>query len=73
MSSIRQHNLLIAYHEILAKPSETSRSLAFSELVAGLTEEEMDYLNRLLTRDLRQEWEKRGWGPIPADEWGNPA
>ena len=72
MSPIRQHNLLLSYHEILAKPDEDSRLAAFSQLITGLPEEEMDYLDRLLTRDLRQAWEKRGWGPIPPVEFTNP-
>ena len=60
MSPIHQHNLHLTYREILAKSSATARTQAFSQLVATLPEEDLQYIDSLVARDLCEALKKIG-------------
>jgi hypothetical protein len=52
VSPVHQHNLHLTYREILAKSSATARTQAFSQLIATLPEEDLEYIDSLVARDL---------------------
>jgi hypothetical protein len=52
MSHIKQHNLHIAYREILNKHDRTARLYAFADLIEELSGEELHYVDSLLERDI---------------------
>jgi hypothetical protein len=63
LSPAHQHNLHLTYREILAKSSATARTQAFSQLVATLSEEDLQYIDSLVARDLCEVLEKIGCDP----------
>jgi hypothetical protein len=64
VSPAHQHNLHLTYSEILAKPSATARTQAFSQLIATLPEEDLEYIDSLVARDLCEALEKIGCNPF---------
>jgi hypothetical protein len=72
LSPAHQHNLHMTYREILASSSQTARSRAFSHLVATLPEEDLEYLDRLVARDLCQALEEIGFDTYQRIELANP-
>ena len=65
MSPAHQHNLHLTYREILAKPSATARTQASSQLIATLPEEDLEYIDSLVARDLCEALEKSGFDLSP--------
>jgi hypothetical protein len=52
MSHTQQHNLHFTYREILNKPGQAARLEAFVRFLDDLLDEELDYIDGLLERDL---------------------